>query len=74
MFPPPSGNVDVAAELLECGAEADAIDERNGTPLHYACLKGHADLVRLLLKHGASMDMIVCVVSRVVFSRIVFGI
>jgi len=46
-----SGHVEVVRLLLERGAEADARDKRGYTPL--ALIQHNADIVRLLVKHGA---------------------
>ena len=40
--------------LLAAGLPVDARGEMGGTALHWACWKGYADLVQLLLDHGAS--------------------
>ena len=40
--------------LLAAGIPADARGELGATALHWACWKGYADLVKLLLDHGAS--------------------
>lgn len=34
--------------------DVSAKNEEGNTPLHYACLNGHIDVVRLLMLHGAS--------------------
>jgi ankyrin repeat protein len=70
--PPPnlplSGNhrllSDLAAEhrtsavrgLLAAGMPVDARGEWGGTALHWACWKGYADLVELLIEHGAPLE------------------
>jgi ankyrin repeat protein len=40
--------------LLAAGVPVDTRGENGGTALHWACWKGYADLVKLLLEHGAS--------------------
>ena len=52
-----SGAAAKVEELLSNGAEADAprTDASNVTPLVVACAEGHESVVRLLLKHGASV-------------------
>lgn len=40
-----------------CGSDPDAADEAGHRPLHMACTRGHADLVHLLLLHGARTDL-----------------
>lgn len=43
--------------LLAAGLPVDARGEHGATALHWACWKGYADLVTLLLQHGASLDI-----------------
>ena len=43
--------------LLTAGLPIDARGEHGGTALHWACWKGYADLVRLLIDHNASLDI-----------------
>jgi ankyrin repeat protein len=43
--------------LLDAGMPVDARGENGGTALHWACWKGYADLVELLLQHGASLTV-----------------
>ena len=43
--------------LLAAGAPVDGRGELGGTALHWACWKGYADLVNLLLDHGASLTV-----------------
>ncbi|MBI2688774.1 MAG: ankyrin repeat domain-containing protein [Acidobacteria bacterium] len=43
--------------LLEAGAPLDARGELGATALHWACWKGYADLVELLLQRGAPLDI-----------------
>jgi ankyrin repeat protein len=43
--------------LLAAGLPVDARGEAGATALHWACWKGYADLVKLLLDHGASLTM-----------------
>lgn len=37
-----------------CLQDVSAKNEEGNTPLHYACLNGHIDTVKLLMMHGAS--------------------
>lgn len=37
--------------------DVDAVDALHNTGLHEACINGHWEVVRLLLKHGASLDV-----------------
>lgn len=43
--------------LLRAGLPIDARGEHGGTALHWACWKGYADLVKLLIDHKASLDI-----------------
>ncbi len=43
--------------LLAAGLPINAGGEHGGTALHWACWKGYADLVKLLLDHHAALDI-----------------
>ena len=43
--------------LLAAGMPVDARGDMGATALHWACWKGYADLVELLLNHGASLTI-----------------
>lgn len=43
--------------LLEAGVPVNACGEHGATALHWACWKGYADLVKMLLRHGASLTV-----------------
>jgi ankyrin repeat protein len=43
--------------LLAAGTAVDARGDMGATALHWACWKGCADLVELLLEHGASLTV-----------------
>jgi ankyrin repeat protein len=43
--------------LLSAGMRVDGRGELGATALHWACWKGYADLVELLLEHGASVTI-----------------
>jgi len=43
--------------LLSAGMPVNTRGESGATALHWACWKGYADLVEVLLKHGASMTI-----------------
>ncbi|KAL0634083.1 hypothetical protein Q9L58_006962 [Maublancomyces gigas] len=42
--------------LLAVGADTSAMDHLKHNPLHYAAMMGNAEIVLLLLKHGAQID------------------
>lgn len=42
--------------LLAGGADTSAMDHLKHNPLHYAAMMGNAEIVLLLLKHGAQID------------------
>ncbi len=50
-------DVSLAKYLLDVGAQVDALDENERTPLHWAAFFGatHGDVITLLLRHGADM-------------------
>ena len=43
--------------LLAAGLPVDARGEHGGTALHWACWKGYADLVKLLIDHHATLNI-----------------
>ena len=46
-------NVNIARELLECGASVNVADVYGNTPLTLACSGGDANIIALLLSYGA---------------------
>ncbi|XP_072559799.1 fibronectin type 3 and ankyrin repeat domains protein 1 isoform X1 [Paramormyrops kingsleyae] len=52
-----SGNVAVAALLINAGASVNAADRKGKTPLMVAVLNDHQDLVSLLLRNGADLSV-----------------
>lgn len=51
------GNLDRVKAVLEAdGSLANQKDESGATPLHYAALNGHRDIVRLLVQRGADVN------------------
>ncbi|NXI40428.1 ASB16 protein, partial [Galbula dea] len=50
----------VAERLLAAGADPGAAGRKDHTPLHNACSNGQPQLVRLLLRHGASATVPNC--------------
>jgi ankyrin repeat protein len=55
------GHAEVVALLLEAGEDPDRYNPEglhaHATPLHHAALAGHLDAVRLLVEHGARLDL-----------------
>lgn len=49
-----NGHADVAATLIDAGAEVDVRNAEGNTPLHWACLNGCIEVADILLGHGAS--------------------
>ncbi|MGA2726402.1 MAG: ankyrin repeat domain-containing protein [Terracidiphilus sp.] len=52
-----NGHTEVAALLLERGADIDAQGVFGGTGLHWAAINGHRDTVEFLLHHGANLNL-----------------
>lgn len=51
------GNIPVAAALLDCGAEREALDKLGETPLHRAVRCGKTEMVAFLLACGANVHV-----------------
>ncbi len=52
------GYLSTVKELLETGVDPSCVDEEHsGTPLHWAVWAGHAEIVTLLLEHGAEVNV-----------------
>ena len=54
--PAESGNAAVLEAMLACGFDPHAKDHDGVTALHRAAMGGHAEAVRVLLKHGAPVN------------------
>jgi len=52
-----AGNCVIIKQLAEKGAEINAKDHESTTPLHFACMYGHVEAVRLLIDSGAMPDI-----------------
>lgn len=50
------GREEIAALLIDSGANVNALTDRMSTPLHDAAGMGHVKLAKLLLEHGANPD------------------
>jgi ankyrin repeat protein len=44
--------------LLKHKAKIDAVDKDGYQPLHWACQKGHSETVKLMVSHGANVDVV----------------
>ena len=51
-----AGNVEAMEQLLEKGADIDALDEHGQTALMLAAMAGHAAVARFLISRGAKLD------------------
>jgi ankyrin repeat protein len=49
-------NLEIAEYLIDAGARLDVVDSNSLTPLHYAALRGRADLIQKI--HGKQGDLI----------------
>lgn len=52
-----SPHIQIAIMLLENGADPDATDHFESTPLHRAAAKGNLKMVQILLQHKASVNI-----------------
>ena len=52
------GMVDVTKWLLDIGADANAQADSRRTPLYFAAMNGHSELVRILLGRGVDVDAV----------------
>jgi hypothetical protein len=51
-----AGNVVAVTRLLDAGVPIDVKGGMGETPLHWACWKGNADLIKVLIDHGAPLE------------------
>jgi ankyrin repeat protein len=49
-------NLPEVSRLLSVGADVNAKDYHENTPLHWACYKGHVQVFNELLEHGADIE------------------
>jgi ankyrin repeat protein len=56
LFTGPFGHVQVVKELLEHGADIEAEDNCDSTPLHRACYNGHVAVGNELLSRGSNIE------------------
>lgn len=49
----------VIRQLLDLGADADALDEAGNTPLHLACCSGNAEIIGLLFEASSDASLVV---------------
>lgn len=52
-----AGNCVIIKQLAQKGADINAKDYESNTPLHFACIYGHIEAVRLLIDLGAKPDI-----------------
>ena len=52
------GDLEVARQLVEQGADVSAADKYGTTPLHLACKEGHQEVARLLIEQGADVSAV----------------
>lgn len=45
-------------DLLQQGADIDAVTGEEGTALHVACKEGHSDIARVLIESGADINIV----------------
>jgi ankyrin repeat protein len=55
------GRVEVVRQLLDAGEDPNRLNPKgthaHSTPMHQAALQGHVDIVRILVEHGARVDV-----------------
>jgi ankyrin repeat protein len=51
-----AGNVPAVTRLLDAGVPIDVRGNMGETPLHWACWTGNADLIKVLIDHGAPLE------------------
>ena len=51
-----SGNLDQVQQLVESGADINAVDEHHITPFLWAYFGGHTEVVKYLLSEGGNIN------------------
>ncbi|KAI4518713.1 ankyrin, partial [Schizophyllum commune Loenen D] len=51
------GRLDTTRVLLERGANINTFDGSGQGPLHCAAQRGHIELIKFLLQHGAALEV-----------------
>ena len=54
---------------MDCGADLNALDNTNSTPLHLASTHGTPDVARLLIERGAGADVACLPKLRRIYTR-----
>lgn len=62
-----SGNVECMHILIKSGADIEAKNVYGNTPLHIACLNGHADAVTVLIVNAANVGKMILEFVRKIF-------
>ena len=57
------GDIDKVKHLINEGADVNAKDVYEKTPLHWAAEKGHKEIVEILLKKGANVNSVTSVMD-----------
>ena len=52
------GHVDVAKELIQNGADVNAVNSNKETALHFAAHKGHVEVAKVLIQNGADVNAV----------------
>lgn len=63
------GDVKLAREILDVGANIDVQDSDKETPVYLAARNGHMGMVEFLVKHGANLEMDVASESLLFFAK-----
>ena len=53
-----NGDMELAMALVDRGADVDARDEYQETPLHHGCIYGHMEVAMALVKKGANVFVV----------------